>query len=476
MLPSPDITDRRPHFPDAAAELAARFGDDFTEAAEALDRHADSAGWLPRQVPQAVVYAHSSADIRDILLICGRHGVAVIPFGGGTSIEGQVNAPRGGVCVDVSRMDKLLAVSAENLTVRVQPGLRREQLNDHIRPLGLLFPVDPGANATVGGMAATRASGTRAVGYDTMRENVACARVMLASGTEIAVGTQAVKSAAGYDLLPLFIGSEGTLGIFTELTLRVYPIPEQIQMGSAVFSSVAAAVRAVIAAHPRQHGVTRIELLDIASIRAANQYSGLKLPESVHLFFELSGPGPRVADEMQRLAGILRKHGAEEIQVATDPDAGTQLWQARHDLWNATHAAFPGKTGVPTDVCVPLAKLAECIDFCIAEAGRAGLAAPLCGHVGDGNFHTLIMVDPSDPDAMAQASAFSETLARKAIELGGTCSGEHGVGQGKLPLMSVQHGAGHQVMAQIKQALDPQGILNPEKIVGARAGVISSDD
>ncbi len=469
MPPSPDITDRRLQFPAAVAELAARFGDRLLEAAETLDRHADSAGWLPRQPPQAVVYAQSPADIRDILLICGRHGVPVIPFGAGTSIEGQVNAPCGGVCVDVSRMDKLLAVSAENLTVRVQPGLRRERLNDHLRPLGLLFPVDPGADATVGGMAATRASGTQAVGYGTMRENVACARVMLASGTEIAAGTEAVKSAAGYDLLSLFIGSEGTLGIFTELTLRVYPIPEQIQVGSAVFSSVSAAVRAVIAAHPRQHGVTRIELLDIASIRAANQYSGLKLPESVHLFFELSGPRPRVTGEVQRLTGILREHGAEEIQVATDPDAGTALWQARHDLWKATHAAFPGKIGMPTDVCVPLAKLAECIEFCIEEAGRAGLAAPLCGHVGDGNFHTLVMVEPSDPDAKARASAFSEILARKAIELGGTCSGEHGVGQGKQSLMALQHGAGHQVMAQIKQALDPQGILNPEKIVGTAA-------
>ena len=468
---SPDIDADGRGFPAVAAGLAARFRDCFTVDGKTLSRHADSAGWLPQQAPQGVVYAQSAADIRDLLLICGRYKVPVIPYGGGTSIEGQVNAPFGGVCADLSRMDKILGISVDNLTVTVQPGIRREQLNASLRAHGLFFPVDPGANATLGGMAATRASGTRAVGYGTMRENVACARIMLASGTEIKAGTEAVKSAAGYDLLSLFIGSEGTLGILTELTVRVYPIPEHACAGSAVFPSVPAAVRAAIAGHPRQHGVTRIELLDIASIRAANQYSGLGLPEAVHLFFELSGGRSQVAEEAAWLTGIFKDHGASAIQVAADAAGGTRLWQARHEIWWATHSAFPGRIGLPTDVCVPLARLAECIEFAIEEANRADLIAPLCGHVGDGNFHTLVMVEQADRVALQKASAFSVSLARRAIELGGTCSGEHGIGQGKRVLMPLQHGAGHHVMAQIKHTLDPQGILNPAKIIGGTEGV-----
>lgn len=460
-----DAGGRGSGFRGAAGELTARFRDCFTMDDGTRNRHADSAGWLPPQPPQGVVYAQATDDIRDVLLICGRHQVPVIPYGGGTSIEGQVNAPFGGVCIDFSRMDKILGISANNLTATVQPGLRREQLNESLRSYGLFFPVDPGADATMGGMAATRASGTRAVGYGTMRENVACARVMLASGTEIRAGTEAVKSAAGYDLLSLFIGSEGTLGIFTELTVRVYPVPEHTRVGSAVFASVPAAVRAAIAIQPRQHGVTRIELLDTASIRAANQYSGLGLPEAVHLFFEIGGSRDRVTAEMAWLTDVFRDHGASGIQVAADAAEGTRLWQARHEIWWATHSAFPGRIGLPTDVCVPLARLAECIEFAIEEADRSGLIAPLCGHVGDGNFHTLVMVEQGDRAALNRASAFSESLARRAIELGGTCSGEHGIGQGKRSLMPLQHGAGHHVMAQIKDALDPQGILNPTKIV-----------
>jgi D-lactate dehydrogenase (cytochrome) len=467
--PSPEISVAR-GFPAAGAELAAHFRDRFTTDGKTLRQHADSAGWLPPQPPQAVVYAQTTADIRDVLLICGRYEVPLIPYGGGTSIMGQVNAPLGGVCLDFSRMDEILGISVDNLTVTVQPGLRREQLNESLRPRGLFFPVDPGADATLGGMAATRASGTRAVGYGTMRDNVACARVMLASGAEIKVGTEAVKSAAGYDLLPLFIGSEGTLGIFSELTVRVYPIPEHTCVGSAVFASVPAAVQAVIAARPRQRGVTRIELLDIASIRAANQYSGLGLPEEVHLFFELSGNRSRVTDEMAGLTEIFVEHGAVAIEVTMDAADGTRLWQARHDIWKATHSAFPGRIGLSTDVCVPLARLAECIEFSIEEADQAGLIAPLCGHVGDGNFHTLVMVDQADPVALHKAGGFAESLARRAIELGGTCSGEHGIGQGKRSLMPVEHGAGRQVMAQIKHALDPQGILNPAKIIGGPEG------
>jgi D-lactate dehydrogenase (cytochrome) len=465
-----------PGFAAAAAELAARFRDRFIVDGRTRCQHADSAGWLAPQAPQGVVYAQVTADIRDLLLICGRHEVPVIPYGGGTSVEGQVNAPLGGVCVDLSRMDKVLGISADNLTVTVQPGLRREQLNESLLPHGLFFPVDPGANATLGGMAATRASGTRAVGYGTMRENVACARIMLASGVEIKAGTEAVKSAAGYDLLSLFVGSEGTLGIFTELTVRLYPIPEHAVTGSAAFASVPAAVRAAIATRPRQHGVTRIELLDTASIRAANQYSGLGLPAEVHVFFEVSGSRPRVTAEMAWLTEIFRDHGASMIQVAEDAVGRRRLWQARHEIWWATHSAFPDRIGLPTDVCVPLARLAECIEFAIEEADRAGLIAPLCGHVGDGNFHTLVMVEETDTIALRKASAFSESLARRAIELGGTCSGEHGIGQGKRFLMPLEHGAGHHVMARVKDALDPQGILNPAKIIGGAEGAKAYPD
>ena len=462
-------------FAAAEAELTARFGERLSTDGEQCARHADAAGWLSPQPPQAVLYPRDRADVRDLLVICGRHRVPVIAYGGGTSIEGQVNAPLGGVSVDFSGMDALVRVSPDNLTVTVQPGLRRERLNELLRPYGLFFPVDPGADATLGGMAATRASGTQAVGYGTMRDNVACARVLLASGTELTVGSEAVKSAAGYDLLSLFVGSEGTLGIFTELTLRAYPIPETVRAGSVMFASVSDAVRATIAVRPRLHGITRIELLDIASVRAANQYSALGLPEAVHLFFELSGGETRVADELARLTAIFAEHGGEGIKVGETAAGdetkegkkavdGEHLWQARHQIWWATHAAFPGRIGLPTDVCVPLARLAECIEFAIAEADRSGLVAPVCGHVGDGNVHMLVMVEPDDPAALRRAKAFSEAIARRAIELGGTCSGEHGIGQGKRSLMPLQHGAAHEVMGEIKEALDPYGILNPAKI------------
>ncbi|MCM0673468.1 FAD-binding protein [Micromonospora phytophila] len=461
-LPSPTV---RNDLGEAGPALTAHFADRFCTDPDVVVGHVAAQGWLRPQAPQAVLYAESAADVREAVRIASRHQVPLLPYGGGTSLEGQTNAPFGGVCLDLSRMNAVLNVSRDDLTVTVQPGVRREDLNDALRAQGLFFPVDPGANATLGGMAGTRASGTRAVGYGTMRDNVIAAEVVLASGEQIRVGSRAAKSASGYDLLRLFVGSEGTLGVFVELTLRVQPIAERVQTGSARFASVGDAVAAMIAARRAGLFLSRVELLDPTSIRATNQYSGLDLPDTPHLFFELSGSAPRVAAELPVLGAILADHRAAGVELAEDADDGRRLWRSRHDLWWATHALFPGRTGLPTDVCVPLTALAGCIEFAVAEAERAGLDAPLCGHVGDGNFHMLVMVDPDDDLSRQRATAFARTLATRAIEVGGTCSGEHGIGQGKRSLMRLEHGAGVDVMAAVKLALDPLGILNPGKII-----------
>ncbi|MEU9828086.1 FAD-binding oxidoreductase [Micromonospora chersina] len=450
---------------EAGPALAAQFDDRFCTDADILAGHVAVQGWLRPQAPQAVLYAESAADVRAAIRIASQYQVPLLPYGGGTSIEGQTNAPFGGVCLDLSRMNAVLDVSRDDLTVTIQPGVRREDLNDVLRAHGLFFPVDPGANATLGGMAGTRASGTRAVGYGTMRDNVMTAEVVLASGEQIRVGSRAAKSASGYDLLRLFVGSEGTLGVFVELTLRVQPIPERVQTGSAHFASVGDAVAAMIAARRAGLFLSRVELLDTMSIRASNQYSDLDLPETPHLFFELSGSAARVAAELPVLDAILADHHASAVELAEDADDGRRLWRSRHDLWWATHALFPGRIGLPTDVCVPLTELAGCIEFAIAEAEGAGIDAPLCGHVGDGNFHMLVMVDPDDERSRDQATTFARALATRAIEVGGTCSGEHGIGQGKRSLMRLEHGAGVDVMAALKLALDPLGILNPGKII-----------
>ncbi|WP_433607291.1 FAD-binding oxidoreductase [Dactylosporangium sp. CA-139114] len=444
--------------------LAELFGERFRRDGEERRRHCATTGWTAPEPPDGVVYAESVQDVRDVLRLCAEHRVPLIPFGGGTSIEGQVNAPQGGLSLDLSRLDRVVAVAPDELTVTVQPGIRREALNARLAPYDLFFPVDPGADATLGGMASTRASGTRAVGYGTMRDNVLAARVQLAGGEEIAVGTAAAKSASGYDLLRLFVGAEGTLGVFTELTLRVYPLAEHVAAATAVFPSVAAAVAAAIAIRRQGIRLTRVELLDRASIRALNLHLGLGLPEEIHLFLEISGAAVGVESDLVRLVALLDGLGATGVRSADDTERSAELWHARHELWWATHAMFPGRAGLPTDACVPLSRLAECIGFAMAEAERLGVEAPLCGHVGDGNFHMLAMVDPADADARHRARRLSIAVARRAVELGGTCTGEHGIGQGKRHLLRMEHGAAVGVMAAVKAVLDPLGILNPGKI------------
>jgi D-lactate dehydrogenase (cytochrome) len=359
----------------------------------------------------------------------------------------------------------VLRVSADDLTATVQPGVTREELNRRLRDSGLFFPVDPGANASLGGMASTRASGTNAVRYGTMRENVRELEVVLPDGRITRAGSLARKSSAGYDLAHLFVGAEGTLGVITELTVRLYQVPERIGSGVCSFPSVHAACRAVTDALAAGLGLARIELLDEASVRACNEYSGLGLDEKVHLFFELHATDAVLPSEARLLGEILAEHGGGRFEWSTDQAARTKLWRARHDAWWAIHARYPGRKGIPTDVCVPISRLAECVELTQQDILATGADAPIIGHVGDGNFHLLVMIDESDAAVVTRARELVHRLTERAIAMGGTCTGEHGVGQGKAGAMVLEHGAAVDVMREIKRALDPRDIMNPGKIL-----------
>ena len=388
-----------------------------------------------------------------------------MPYGTGTSLEGHIAALAGGVCIDVSRMANVLEVNREDLDCRVQAGVTRKQLNTHLRDTGLFFPIDPGADASLGGMAATRASGTNAVRYGTMRENVLGLTVVLADGRVIRTGGRARKSAAGYDLTRLFVGSEGTLGVITEVQLRLYGIPEAMSAAVCSFESLAGAVDTVIATIQLGVPVARIELLDAVQMDAINRYSKLDYPVRPTLFFEFHGSEASVAEQTETVGAISAEHGGGEFQWATRAEDRNRLWQARHDAYYAALALRPGCKGWATDVCVPISRLAECIAETHADIEREGLLAPLVGHVGDGNFHLVFLVDPDDREEMARAEAINSRMVLRAIELGGTCTGEHGIGYGKREFLRVEHGEAVSVMRSLKQALDPLGIMNPGKIV-----------
>ena len=450
----------------AISELGSLLGDRCSTASAVRDHHARGEGWSDPAPPHAVVYPESNDEVASIVSICARHAVPIVPFGAGTSVEGQVTAPRGGVCVDLSRMNRILEVHLEDLDCRIQAGVTRDGLNEGLRREGLFFPVDPGADATLGGMVATGASGTTTVRYGAMRENVLGLTVVLADGSVVRTGGRARKSSAGYDLTRLFIASEGTLGIITEIALRVYGVPEAVSAAVCQYPELDAAVRTVITAVQLGIPVARCELLDEAMMRGCIEYSQLEgFEEKPTLFFEFHGSPAAVREQAEEIEAISREHGGGSFRWAIRTEERNALWTARHDAYFAGLAMAPGKRGMATDTCVPISSLARCIRETQEDIASSGLLAPIVGHVGDGNFHLIILCDPEDADEVRRGKALNERLVARALALGGTCTGEHGIGTGKRAFLVREHGAGVEVMRRIKTALDPAGLMNPGKIL-----------
>ncbi|UWR79566.1 FAD-binding protein [Phaeobacter inhibens] len=445
--------------------LKQRFGEQLQIGQAIREQHGHTTTWITNQPPDAVVFPTSTDEVAEIVRTCADYGVPVIPYGTGTSLEGHVNAPAGGICVDMMRMDKILAVHAEDLDVVVQPGVTREQLNTYLRDQGLFFPIDPGANASLGGMAATRASGTNAVRYGTMKDNVLALEAVMADGGVIRTAQRAKKSSAGYDMTRLLVGSEGTLGLITELTLRLQGIPEAIRSARCAFRSVDDACRAVMMTIQYGIPVSRIELLDEMSVRAANAYSGLDLPEMPLLLLEFHGSEAGVVEQADTFAQIAEEFGGFDIAATSTAEERSKLWQARHDMYWASLQLRPGAKGISTDVCVPISKLAECVSAARSKAEEMDLLAPMVGHVGDGNFHALLLIDMDSAEEREAADAYVGWLNELAISMEGTCTGEHGIGQGKRPYLQQELGETTRYMAAIKAALDPENILNPGKIL-----------
>jgi D-lactate dehydrogenase (cytochrome) len=447
------------------AALAARYGNRLVTSQAVREQHGHTTTWIDNQPPDAVVFPQTTEDVQEIVRLCAAHRVPVISFGQGTSLEGQVNAPRGGICLDFRDMNRVLAVHAEDLDCVVEPGITRKQLNEYLRDQGLFFPIDPGADASLGGMAATRASGTNAVRYGTMKDNVLALKAVLANGEVISTGHRAKKSSAGYDLTRLLVGSEGTLGVITELTLRLAGIPEAISSGICPFPSVEAACNATILAIQSGIPVARIELLDEMQVKASNAYSKLTLPEMPMLFLEFHGSDASVAEQSQRFGEIARELGGGPFDWATRAEDRTRLWQARHDAYWAVMGLRPGVRALSTDVCVPISRLAESVTQSQRDVKESRLLAPIVGHVGDGNFHMLLLIDHTDADEVERAKAFLERLVDRALAMDGTCTGEHGIGQGKMKYLGAEHGEpALAAMRAIKRALDPLDIMNPGKI------------
>jgi D-lactate dehydrogenase (cytochrome) len=444
--------------------LKQRFGERASTAETVRAHHSHTTTWIPSQLPDAVVFANETADVVEIVNICAEHQCPIIPFGVGSSLEGHVNAAHGGVSIDMNSMDKVLAVHAEDLDAVVQPGVTREALNEHLRDTGLFFPIDPGANASLGGMAATRASGTNAVRYGTMKDNILALEVVMADGRVIRTATRAKKSSAGYDLTRLMIGSEGTLGVITELTVRLYGIPEKIAGGICSFPSVEAACNAVIETIQFGIPVARIELLDPLQVKAVNQYSDLNLPEEPLLLLEFHGTEEGVQKQSEMFGQIASEYSPHPFNWTTDTEERAKLWKARHDAYYACMALMPGAQGISTDVCVPVSRLAECVEETRKDIEETGLVAPMVGHVGDGNFHVLPLAMPEDHDMHEKINAFAGRLSERAIAMGGTCTGEHGIGQGKIKYLRDELGYSVDVMAAIKASLDPHNIMNPGKV------------
>ncbi|SMX41695.1 FAD-binding oxidoreductase [Maliponia aquimaris] len=449
----------------AIAELKALLGDRLSTSTAERTQHGRNETWYPVTPPEAVAWPDTTQEVSEILKICHRHRCPVTAYGAASSLEGQHLALHGGISLDMTRMNRVLAIQPEDLTCVVQPGLTRKALNAALRDTGLFFSVDPGADASIGGMAATRASGTTAVRYGTIRDNVLAVEAVMADGTVIRSGTRARKSATGYDLTHLMIGSEGTLGILTELTLKLHGQPECITAATCRFEDVQQAVACVIATIQCGILMARIELLDHMMVRGFNAYANAGLPEEPHLFLEFHGAPAAVAEQMASFEEIAQDHGGRGWRTATTTEDRTALWAMRHNAHYASAALGKGKHILPTDVCVPISHLAEAIAQSQADAQRLGLTATIVGHVGDGNFHAGLSVDPNDPGEMARAQAFTHALGETALRLGGTVSGEHGIGIGKQDFMTAEHGPALAYMRAIKQAFDPLGILNPGKLL-----------
>jgi D-lactate dehydrogenase (cytochrome) len=448
-------------------ELEAMLGPAQVSRAEAVRlQHGIDESYHPSAPPDIVVYPGTTAEVVEVVGRCRDAGVPIVPFGAGTSLEGHVAALRGGVSVDMTRMDRILDVDVEDMDVTVEAGVTRKQLDARLRPEGVFFPVDPGADATVGGMIATRASGTTAVRYGTMRENVLSLTVVTARGRIVRTASRARKSSAGYDLTHLFVGSEGTLGIVVEATLRIHPTPEAISSAIASFPSIEDAVGCVIRTVQLGVPVARIELLDELQMEAVNRRAGLDYAVAPTLFLEFHGSAQAVVEDAEAVSEIAAELGGADFAWATRAEERERLWAARHDAYAAALALRPGAKGLVTDVCVPISRLAECISETRRDVDSTGLVAPIVGHVGDGNFHVVFLVDPDDADELGRAQAAAERMVLRAIDLGGTCTGEHGVGYGKARYLALEHGeTGLELMRAIKDALDPDGIMNPGKIL-----------
>ncbi|AXC48619.1 FAD-binding protein [Paracoccus suum] len=450
---------------EATEKLAALLGERLSTTQAERDLHGGSETWHRAPPPDAVVWPVDTIEVAAILRIASAHRIPVIGWGTGTSLEGHALAVRGGISLDTSRMDRVIEIRPEDLQVTVQPGVTREALNRELRATGLFFPVDPGANASLGGMAATRASGTTAVRYGTMRDNVLGLEVVLADGRVIRTGSRAAKSSAGYDLTGLMVGSEGTLGIITELTLRLHGQPEEVAAAVCAFPTLEEAVECVTATIQSGIPMARIEFVDAGIARAFNRSAGTHLPEQPHLMVEFHGAKTSVASDADSFGAIAAEFGGAGFDWASTPEARNQLWRMRHGAYPAALALRPGATAVVTDVCVPMSHLAEAVSAAAADIAAEGLMGPIVGHVGDGNFHALLLIEPGNEVELTAAKRIATRMAERALDVGGTITGEHGVGIGKRALMTAEHGDGWQVMGAIKTALDPLGILNPGKLV-----------
>jgi len=448
-----------------AADLRERLGDRVTTSRGVREHHGKDESYFPHAPPDAVAFPHSTEEVRDIVNLCRRYHTPLIPFGVGTSVEGHVLATRGGLCVDMSQMSKVLAVHVEDLDATVQAGVTRKALNEEIRHTGLFFPIDPGADATLGGMAATRASGTNAVRYGTMRENVLGLTVVTADGRIIKTSRRARKSAAGYDLTRLFVGSEGTLGVITEVTVRLYAVPEAMSAAVCSFKDIAGAVGTVIQTLQAGIPIARSEALCATTMKAINAYSKSAYKEQPTLFLEFHGSERGVVEQAELVQEIAKERGGEGFQRATKPEDRNRLWSARHQAYFAGLQLRPGARAVSTDVCVPISRLTECMLETAADIAKASMPIPMFGHVGDGNFHCMILIRPDVEADLAEAKRFNGRLVDRALAMEGTCTGEHGVGFGKIEWLRKEHGGGVDLMAAIKRTLDPDNLLNPGKVV-----------
>jgi D-lactate dehydrogenase (cytochrome) len=444
-----------------------RFGERFQTGRDIRDQHAHTTTYIPNQAPDGVLFADTAEDVQETVRICADHKVPIIPFGTGSSLEGHINAPGGGISIDLSRMNRILAVNAEDLDCTVEAGVTRNELNEFLRDTGLFFPIDPGANASLGGMASTRASGTNAVRYGTMRENVMAVTAVMPDGRLITTGKRAKKSSAGYDLTRLLVGSEGTLGIITSLTLKLYGIPQAISGGVCPFPSVQAACQAVIGTIQMGVPVARIELISALGMKAINAYSKLDYPESPCLFVEFHGSETGVKEQAETFGEIATDLGGGPFIWTSVAEERSKLWKARHDAYWAGMALRPGCRSLSTDVCVPISRLADCIAETETDIAAMGLIAPIVGHVGDGNFHVMVLMDMDDADEIARTEEFVSRLNMRAIAMDGTCTGEHGIGQGKMRFLQHELGPAVDYMRAIKQAIDPLNIMNPGKILAA---------